>query len=190
MLLVLCLAGAGCQPASRSVALPAGQRADWIVSEPAGASAPQEQTPWPDLTEAFGEAPLAVASIRASVSASDFYGNRLFDGFDLVVQPLERNDHPIRKLGRLTVVLHKFDPETLSGLGPELMCWHVEPARMVQLWKKTGIDEAYHMKLAWASRPSVNRVRMSIRFETPDGGDFTELRSEDIDQPRYRWLLK
>jgi hypothetical protein len=180
----------GCQPAFRPVDYPARPQGDWVLSSAPGASQGRE-LPTQEQRKAFAEEETQVTALRVSTTPEDFYGSKLYDGFDFTLQPLDANDRVVRKLGHLDVSLYKFEAKTYSGEGPRLMTWHVPASRMVKLWRETGFDHGYRMKLAWASRPMLDAVKMELRFETLDGDVFTRVvTAGSVDQPRYRWLLK
>ena len=187
---LLCMVICGCQPAFRTVDYPAKPQGDWVLS---GASAASKGRDLPSDAErtAFAEDPGRMTAIRVESSPEDFYGSKLYDGFDFLLKPLDAGDHVIRKLGHVDVTLTTFNAKTYSGKGNRLMEWHVAASRMVKFWEETGADRGYHMKLAWAGRPLVDTVKMEVRFETLDGDVITRIiTAGSVDQPRYHWLLK
>jgi len=191
-LLILCGMLVSCQAPPTTfvpVDYPSEPKVDWIQAGPAGVEAPAES--WtPQQEQAFVGEMEPVTAIRAVASADDFHGSKLYDGFDLTVQPLDNDLRPVKRLGSLTVVLYDFHPDTLSGKAGELMRWHVPVSRMRTFWKMGPIDAAYRMKLAWTMRPTCDYVKMEVRFATVDAKVFTKLLTAGIDQPRYRWLAK
>ncbi len=189
-LLACCLLVVGCQPGFGPVDYPENPEPDWILSHPAG-SAPVIEGPTEEQIEDFAEEERPVAAIRMSADAMDFHGSKLFDGYDVVFQPLDSGERPVKRLGHLSVAFYEFDATTVHGKGFELMRWHVPASKMAELWQPGFVDEGYQMKFAWGERPIVRHVRMEVRFETLDGKVFTKLFTpESPDQPRYRWLHK
>jgi len=190
LLVILCAAIGGCQPGFRAVDYPAQPQADWVLSGAAAASQGREQ-PSDAERKAFAEEAGVVTAIRVETAPEDFYGSKLYDGFDFLLEPVDAGDHVIRKLGRADVTLYTFNAKTYSGKGRGLLEWHVPASRMVKFWEDTGAGRGYHMKLAWASRPMVDTVKMEVRFETPEGEVFTRIvTAGSVDQPRYHWLVK
>ena len=146
--------------------------------------------PQVELVMQFGRPGARVAAIRVGVSADDFQGSKLYDGFDFELQPVGPDGKLVKKLGHLSVILYRFKAATRSGKGRELMRWHVPASRMINLWTGGFAGGRYRMKLALSARPRGKYVKMEGRFTTLDGWTFTELRTAGIDQPRYRWLRK
>jgi len=173
-----------------SVDYPNEPRPDWIKpSLPGGL--PVRTLPHPDIVSQFGRPDAKVAGVRAAVAADDFHGSKLYDGFDLEVQPLGPDGKPVKKLGHLSVILYEFVANTRSGKGRELMRWYVPASDMVNLWTIAFAGGSYRMKLMWNARPRTDFVKMEVHFTTLDGLTFTELKTPDtVDQPRYRWLRK
>lgn len=188
ILVVLILLSAGCQPGFRSVEMPAEPDPDWIWS---GASIAQEEPLRLGDLAIFGENGGAVASIRAAASPDDFYGSKLYDGFDFTFQPLDETDRPVKKLGTLSVTLYTFKAGSLVAKGTELMSWHVPPSKLAGLWQQGMLERGYQMKLAFTKRPLVEYTCIDVQFETLKGRIFTcTLTAVSLDQPRYRWLKK
>jgi hypothetical protein len=190
LLVILCAAMGGCQPTFRAVDYPVQPHADWVRS--GAAAAPHgRDLPTDAERKAFAEEAGAVTAIRVETAPEDFYGSKLYDGFDLLLEPLDAGDKVVRRLGHVDVTLYTFNAKTYSGKGRRLLEWYVPASRMVKFWQETGVDRGYHMKLAWASRPTVDTVKMEVRFETLDGEVFTRIvTAGSVDQPRYHWLLK
>ncbi len=184
ILFVLFVAGCAQPPATfKPVDLPAQPKADWVFSGPA-----KEE---PAASATFAEEPGAVSVIRVTAAAEDFYGSKLYDGFDVLVQPLDAQDRPVKRLGSMTATLYRFDAEGYSGEGEKLIEWHVSARRMAGLWAEGGLDRGFRMKLAWDRRPMVEDVKLDVKFVTQDGKAFEKIISAgSVDQPRYRWLEK
>ena len=191
LLTVLLLSSCGgAPPASGPIDYPIQPNPSWIKASPPG-SAPVREEPHPDIVKQFGRPGAPIAAIRAAASCEDFVGSKLYDGFDLEVQPVGPDGEPVKKLGHLSVIVYQFRASTLSGMGRELMRWHVPASKMVPLWTGAFAGGSYRMKLAWTARPRADYVKMEVRFTTLDGLTFTELKTPDsVDQPRYRWLRK
>lgn len=186
----LCIAIGGCQPAFRAVDYPAQPKSDWVLSSAPGASRVRE-LPTDAERKVFAEEGARVTALRVETAPEDFYGSKLYDGFDFLLQPLDAGDNVVRKLGHLDVALYTFSAKTYSGEGTRLMEWHIPASRMVKLWRESAFDRGYRIKLAWASRPMVDAVKMEVRFETLEGEVLTKIvTAGSVDQPRYHWLLK
>ncbi len=190
-LLVIFAAGCVQPPATfRGVDYPATPAAEWVKSGPPWAAVDRSCPAEGDL-RSFREDLWNVSALRVAASPEDFYGSKLFDGFDLTVQPLDDSNRVVKKLGHLTATLYRFEGDTYSGEGEPLMTWSVPASRMLRLWAEKGIDRGYRMKLAWHVRPMVKDVKLDVRFETLDGKTFSKIISAgSVDQPRYRWLDK
>lgn len=193
VLVLLTLSLLSCQappPGFKPVEYASEPKDDWIRASAVGSTLTPEG-PTEAQRRAFAEDAAEVVAVRASAAGDDFYGSKLFDGFDFMLQPVDARNRAVKKLGHLTVVLYAFEMNTLSGQGPELMRWHVPASRLHAFWQTSLVDGAYRMKLAWTRRPDIAHVKMEVRFTTLDARTHTKLITpSSIDQPRYRWLEK
>lgn len=187
VILILMLAGCAQPPATfKPVDYPAKPGADWVKSG-LQVTYPEDGVRPVD----FPEEPGKVSAIRVTASAEDFYGSKLYDGFDVLVQPLDAQNKVLKKLGGIAATLYRFEGDTYEGKGEKLLEWVVPYYKIEKLWVEKGIDRGYRMKLAWDRRPMVNDVKLEVRFETVHGESFTKVISAgSVDQPRYRWLEK
>ena len=115
----------------------------------------------------------------------DFDGNHRWDGFDVLVTPVDAAGNALRKPGGLIMELYEFDPETLSSLGKKLLVWRIPEARLLPTWE----GERYHFRLAWwQSKPRRESfyVVLVATFVEHDGTVHTRTRAPvSLAQPRY-----
>ena len=187
VILSLLLAGCAQPPATfKPVDYPAQPKPDWVKSG-TPATNPDDIAP----AGVFPEEPGKISIIRVAASPEDFYGSKLYDGFDFTLQPLDAQNKVLKKLGSMTATLYRFEGDTLEGKGEKLLDWHASASRMAKLWVEMGIDRGYHMKLVWDRRAMVKDVNLEVRFDAVHGESFTKVISAgSVDQPRYRWLEK
>lgn len=127
----------------------------------------------------------AVGSVQLQWEPADFDGNRRWDGFDVHFTPLSALGQPLRRPGRLLLVLHRFDPETVTRLGVRLLTWDIPAEDLDRTWDQGS----YHFRLAWwQNKPSgEDYVVLTAAFqERPGEPVFTRTRAPvSIIQPRY-----
>jgi hypothetical protein len=186
-LVILCLLAAGCAqgPATfKPVDYPAQPGPNWVKS---GVKAVEKGS----SAVVFADQTVVLGAIRVAVAPDDFYGSKLYDGLDLLLQPLDASNRPVKTLGSMTATLYRFEGETVEGQGEKLLEWSVSAERMAGFWVEDANDRGYRVKLAWDRRPRVGSVTMEVRFVTREGVAFTKrVSAGGLDQPRYRWLDK
>jgi hypothetical protein len=166
----------------------------WVT---VGAASPENATvsvaPGTMGARAFREDNAIVSTVEVSWGPADWMGDKLYDGFEAVVCPLDAKHEPVRKLGGVEAVLYEFNVKTVSEKGREMMRWSVPAAMMKEAWSdpaNLGAGGGFHLRLAWSKRPTVDYMVLEVTFVTLKGEKFVVRKGPvSVDQQRYRWML-
>lgn len=103
----------------------------------------------------------------ALTGAADFDGQPGDDGLRVVVEPRNADEQFIAEAGVLSVVL--LDPDR-QGEAARVARWDFDQSAMRQLIAASSPGRGIKLEVPWpASAPAASRLKMFVRYETPDG---------------------
>lgn len=83
----------------------------------------------------------------------------------VVVEPRDTDDHTIKAPGMLQIFALEITPQ---GLKVPLCMWDIPPAQLRASWKQGLLSTGYTLTLPWKVLPIAEKVRVLVRFVTPD----------------------
>jgi hypothetical protein len=103
----------------------------------------------------------------ALTGAADFDGQSGDDGLRIVVEPRNAEDQLVPEAGSIAIVV--LDPDQ-PGDRARLARWDFDRAAIQQLLADSSPHRGIKLEMPWpASAPAANRLKLFVRYETPDG---------------------
>lgn len=115
--------------------------------------------PWPVRSIALG----GLTSTRPSESLP---GD---DALQVMLEPRDPENHPIKAPGHVVVEALEITPE---GLKRPLSAWEVPPLALRGTWQNGLFNTGYLLTFPWKEFPSTDRLRVRVRFTMLDGRAF------------------
>jgi hypothetical protein len=98
---------------------------------------------------------------------ADFDGQPGDDGVRILVEPRNASGQCVPEAGALSVVL--LDPER-QGDAARIARWDFDLSATRQMLASASPDQGLKLELPWpAAAPTVNHLKLFVRYETPDG---------------------
>jgi len=93
------------------------------------------------------------------------------DAVQVVVEPKDVDDHPIKAPGSLFVEVSEVNTE---GNKRPISNWLVAPEQLRSRWKSGFLSNGYFVTLPWRTWPETEKVRVAVKFILPDGRTFED----------------
>jgi len=91
------------------------------------------------------------------------------EGLIAVIVPKDEDGTAVKATGHATVTAQEISKE---GLKFPIGKWEVPADQLRRTWKSGLISSGYFVPLQWDRPPGSDRVRVSVRFTTPDGRSY------------------
>jgi DNA-binding transcriptional regulator YiaG len=91
------------------------------------------------------------------------------EGFMIVIEPRDYEDHVIKSQGTLEVTAQEINPE---GIKTTIGTWTLGAEELRKLFKQSLFSTGYQVILNWKMPPKYENVRLIAKFTTPDGRSF------------------
>ena len=103
----------------------------------------------------------------ALTGATDFDGQPGDDGLRVVLEPRNAADTFVSEAGSVSIVV--LDPDR-QGDAARVARWDFDGSAMRQLIADSSPTRGIKLEMPWpAAPPAVNRLKLFVRYETPDG---------------------
>lgn len=105
--------------------------------------------------------------VNPSTGGCDLDGQPGDDGLKIVLEPRNAANEYVPEVGSLSLVV--LDPE-LIGDAARVARWDFDQDAARQVLTDSGSSQGLKLEMPWpASTPTANRLRLFVRYETPDG---------------------
>jgi hypothetical protein len=91
------------------------------------------------------------------------------DALQVVLEPRDADNQPIKAPGTLVVQALEISPE---GIKHPLSTWQIPAEQLRQSWKTGLFVSGYQLVLPWKIWPSTDKVRVVAQLRLPDGRTF------------------
>jgi hypothetical protein len=88
------------------------------------------------------------------------------DALQVIVQPLDADNQPVKVPGSLVVQALEITP---AGLKQPLSSWQISDDELRRSWRTGLLSTGYVLVLPWKVWPSNEKVRVVAQFRLPDG---------------------
>jgi len=152
------------QPASSH---PTPSKPDEILPAPAGPRDILRPMPEPLSPKPTDKKVTHLFLNPALTGAADFDGQPGDDGLRLLVEPRNASEQVIAEAGALSIVL--LDPDR-QGDAARVARWDFDQSATRQLLAASSSGRGIKLEVPWpAAAPSASKLKMFVRYETPDG---------------------
>jgi len=116
-----------------------------------------------------------------ATGGADFNGQPGDDGLRIVVEPRNASDQFVAEAGTISVVL--LDPDR-EGEAARVARWDFDQSATRQLLAASTPGRGIKLEMPWpAAAPDANRLKLFVRYETPDGRRLQADREIFVAQP-------
>ncbi len=109
-------------------------------------------------------------------------------GLQIVLIPKDPDKSPIKAPGTLDVYVAEV---TREGLKRPLSSWRVPPEQLRKTWQNGILATGYFVKLPWKAYPTLDKLRILVRFTLTDGRPFEAEKTVTVPvvEPQKQHLL-
>lgn len=91
------------------------------------------------------------------------------DALQVVIQPRDQDNNIVPIAGAATITALEIGKE---GTKTSIGTWAVSQQQMAETWKNGLFTQGYALLLPWQKKPTKERLRVVVRFRSPDGREF------------------
>jgi hypothetical protein len=123
-------------------------------------------SPHPVVSPPIGMGTLSEVILGTGTGGRDDDGIPGDESLQVVIVPKDDDGAAVKLAGRVSILAQEI---TREGLKVSIGKWEVTPEQLKKAWRGGLLGSGYFVPLQWDRPPTTEKVRITIRFTTPDG---------------------